>query len=1202
MAERYRGSCRHEGGRSGSKFLRSPRQKAERVFESAPITKRYDSFTLGTADGITVRIQGVINKACSHQNGIPLEVCNSFLIGFPYNWDNYAGPCFEGKFNSASVPESAASANELSEGCLFPIHLDDFSLSRIHDGSVDGSVTRKFRDFLERFCYTTKPVASDVHNCTLPLVESCLPHEPPSKYERAIAHTQVTDGLEHEARFEKFSCLSSRDHQNILVEGLDPTPPWKKIAEKEKYEKERIRQKHGNGLNHVGEGYVVGPPEAAGCYRDGLQGDEVDGGNLITAHIENNVSLGSSLYATSQVNTLPIKVADVQKISLESIPVDNCISLATSIRVSMGTVDLIPNCTGEANSESSSSLADGVITENFSVLTSEVQQNVSLDSSMHLTSQVDRQVPSSENKPEPDNCIHLASSVTVSLDTVNDIPNCIGEANKDINTSLADSGIESIVADVLPEEFNLPNSKHAKELRIVRRSDDSERIGEHDIALSKGFLAREISDTEDGYSSRKDMNPLLHISLKPVMAPQLTAESSENNEKYIFQVVKDSIPHVDSVDKRSNITSKMWLKDHLSCGMQLGATGTEYVEETLTDVKPCLPQGTPSKYEREKNNQKHENGTNYVAEGHTAVPSKSVGNELHANGVLRNNSIDITSNAGLEVSCNSILRLTSRIDTVPLKGSCTQKGTLLENLTETEKAIHIPRSDPVSLDMKDSIYRMPNCIEDTNSESFECSADLGIESGLVRNVSDMKDTNSLIPLEISRKPVIAISPKASDSKEKVCRRSSRFASILHPEILATDGNSEFRVPKDCTASISSVHMSVTSDVGLDESLTKPLGRRDRSMKLKSFKKDQQCAECMNSRSCMHRTPSKPHESAGNEKCQTKLDMPGKGICGATDDMFCTENNTMPIKRRSTTQSVVRKLYYTTRSGRLVGSSTNECQSLDERVNERMENVEDIPATDATSISRTTKSKNQGGVDQTISSLKAETNGDRVVRVDHSFVKTVNDGKYKRRNLSACDLATAQAVYFTHESSATKLQIDPAPTSDTEGGGLTDEQISVNTGHESEFLKSTNANTTQSDTIMGIHSSKEKILDLSINKIQNNQSKRGRKKKQSPLSVNRAYKKGRSLHSSGRAIWRPSYDNKYPLTRDTAKKLCIASPESLNLKRSRSGRLLVPPIARWCQKIIYAANGEIMGITRKGLENFPCIESESEPPRKRKGLV
>ncbi|ONK78199.1 uncharacterized protein A4U43_C02F15570 [Asparagus officinalis] len=90
-------------------------------------------------------------------------------------------------------------------------------------------------------------------------------------------------------------------------------------------------------------------------------------------------------------------------------------------------------------------------------------------------------------------------------------------------------------------------------------------------------------------------------------------------------------------------------------------------------------------------------------------------------------------------------------------------------------------------------------------------------------------------------------------------------------------------------------------------------------------------------------------------------------------------------------------------------------------------------------------------------------------------------------------------------------------------------------------------------------------------------------------------------STRKTIWKPSYSLESPLTRDKAKKLSVTSPELLDLKRSRSGRLLVPALARWCQKIIYDTDGSITGLSGLDELNAPCKGSRSEQPKRRKPL-
>ncbi|XP_052172598.1 kinetochore-associated protein KNL-2 homolog isoform X2 [Diospyros lotus] len=82
-----------QGKRLAVAGLTSREKQAVRVFSSAPIVKRYDVFTLETADGICVLMKGFINKARTEENGFPSEVFKHFVFGFPPYWEEYAGKC-----------------------------------------------------------------------------------------------------------------------------------------------------------------------------------------------------------------------------------------------------------------------------------------------------------------------------------------------------------------------------------------------------------------------------------------------------------------------------------------------------------------------------------------------------------------------------------------------------------------------------------------------------------------------------------------------------------------------------------------------------------------------------------------------------------------------------------------------------------------------------------------------------------------------------------------------------------------------------------------------------------------------------------------------------------------------------------------------------------------------------------------------------
>ncbi|KAJ6364481.1 hypothetical protein OIU76_029437 [Salix suchowensis] len=96
--------------------LTSLEKKPVRVFHSAAITKRYDVFTLQTADGVTVLLQGYINRTITVENGFSSQVFRHFCFGFPPDWEE----CGTKFLNSSceSVAEPPVSQNECRHSFL----------------------------------------------------------------------------------------------------------------------------------------------------------------------------------------------------------------------------------------------------------------------------------------------------------------------------------------------------------------------------------------------------------------------------------------------------------------------------------------------------------------------------------------------------------------------------------------------------------------------------------------------------------------------------------------------------------------------------------------------------------------------------------------------------------------------------------------------------------------------------------------------------------------------------------------------------------------------------------------------------------------------------------------------------------------------------------------------------------------------------
>ncbi|KAF9683813.1 hypothetical protein SADUNF_Sadunf04G0053200 [Salix dunnii] len=91
-------------------------KKPVRVFHSAAITKRYDVFTLQTADGVTVLLHGYINRTLTVENGFSSKVFRHFCFGFPPDWEE----CGTKFLNSSceSVAEPPVSQNECRHSFL----------------------------------------------------------------------------------------------------------------------------------------------------------------------------------------------------------------------------------------------------------------------------------------------------------------------------------------------------------------------------------------------------------------------------------------------------------------------------------------------------------------------------------------------------------------------------------------------------------------------------------------------------------------------------------------------------------------------------------------------------------------------------------------------------------------------------------------------------------------------------------------------------------------------------------------------------------------------------------------------------------------------------------------------------------------------------------------------------------------------------
>ncbi|KAI0527460.1 hypothetical protein KFK09_003061 [Dendrobium nobile] len=156
--------------------------KAMRIFDSSPIIKRHDAYTLETADGITIRIEGFINEKRTLDNGFPFEACKTFLIGFPTTWTDYASDSSRDKSSHAEMPLIASRGAGCCKDSLenvpfgFPVKSKNIipeNVSPTSNTSARASGTR-LREAILKFA-TWVSTSSPVH---MPFVDRSSHHLP----------------------------------------------------------------------------------------------------------------------------------------------------------------------------------------------------------------------------------------------------------------------------------------------------------------------------------------------------------------------------------------------------------------------------------------------------------------------------------------------------------------------------------------------------------------------------------------------------------------------------------------------------------------------------------------------------------------------------------------------------------------------------------------------------------------------------------------------------------------------------------------------------------------------------------------------------------------------------------------------------------------------------------------------------------------
>ncbi|KAG4959424.1 hypothetical protein JHK87_036057 [Glycine soja] len=194
-----------QGKRLAVAGVSSRKDEATRVFVSAAVIKRYDVFSLETADGICVIIRGFINEQRTLENGFSAEVFHHFLFGFPPDWERYALDCFKEEPTTDAdlgsvVPDNAPAScpKILSDGveksiptCLvspeeasgdhemsFPENECNVSkeMGGVHVACSSGGKSHSFKLHNIKVCQQKKQPASE-----------CLPNHPDNENSSSVA-------------------------------------------------------------------------------------------------------------------------------------------------------------------------------------------------------------------------------------------------------------------------------------------------------------------------------------------------------------------------------------------------------------------------------------------------------------------------------------------------------------------------------------------------------------------------------------------------------------------------------------------------------------------------------------------------------------------------------------------------------------------------------------------------------------------------------------------------------------------------------------------------------------------------------------------------------------------------------------------------------------------------------------------------------
>ncbi|KAM7472680.1 hypothetical protein LguiA_010863 [Lonicera macranthoides] len=112
--------------------------QGRRDFRSEAISKRIDTSTIETVNGITINLIGFIDAPRTRKNGFPSEVCHLFHFGFPYHWEEYAARFCGEESNKDDIPSGVSTLDGANNSHSnlnnpLPTSFDDIPVSQVRD-------------------------------------------------------------------------------------------------------------------------------------------------------------------------------------------------------------------------------------------------------------------------------------------------------------------------------------------------------------------------------------------------------------------------------------------------------------------------------------------------------------------------------------------------------------------------------------------------------------------------------------------------------------------------------------------------------------------------------------------------------------------------------------------------------------------------------------------------------------------------------------------------------------------------------------------------------------------------------------------------------------------------------------------------------------------------------------------------------------